>query len=332
MNRSLYVALFMLPLAPAAGGCGRASAPVSTAAAVPSTPPRLSPVRVEGEGWPRRVFDSVGREVEIPAAPKRVVSLAPSNTEILFAVGAGELVVGVTMMDDYPPEVKSRTSVGGMAIGSMNLETLAALKPDLVLATAGVQQPAVEPLQRLGLTVVAFDAEKPSDVAGNIRAIGRIVDHVTQAERLAADFEARVDAVRLRVAARPGPRPKVLYLLYDDPLMTVGPTTFLGRMVEEAGGVNVFGDVSSNYPTPNDEQVLVRAPEVILATFGLMSGGGRSEAENQKRLMNRPGWGDVPAVRDRRIYALDEDLTTRIGPRLVDGLEAIEKALEPPKS
>ncbi|WP_165066773.1 ABC transporter substrate-binding protein [Paludisphaera rhizosphaerae] len=331
MNRYRRIAWSLLPVALAVAGCNRGpTAPTANQPKAATQPRLLSPVRVEGDGWPKRVSDSTGRQVTIPAPPKRVVSLAPSNTEILFAVGAGDLVVGVTMMDDYPPEVKSRTSIGGMAPGSMNLETLTALKPDLVLATAGVQQPVIEPLQQLGLTVVAFDAEKPADVVHNIRAVGRVVDRGENAERLASEFETRLEAVRKRVADRREARPKVLYLLYDDPLMTVGPGTFLGKMIEEAGGVNVFADVSSNYPTPSDEQVLVRAPEVILATFGLMGGGGRSEEENQKRLTNRPGWQDVPAIRNRRIHALDENLTTRIGPRLVEGLEAIERALTPP--
>jgi iron complex transport system substrate-binding protein len=121
----------------------------------------------------------------------------------------------------------------------------------------------------------------------------------------------------------------VLYLLYDDPLMTVGPATILGRMIETVGGENIFDDVSQNYPTPSDEQVVVRRPEVILATFGLMNAGDASLERNRERLLKRPGWQDVPAVRDGRIVALDEDLTTRVGPRLVEGLEAMERALAP---
>lgn len=295
-----------------------------------SPPPALRAAVAEGTGWPRRVTDSVGRSLTLEKPAGRIVSLAPSNTEILFAIGAGDAVVGVTMVDDYPPEVKSRTSVGGMSAQSMNLETIVALKPDLVLATAGVQGPAIEPLERLGLAVVALDAQRPDDVAANIRTVGRIVGRESEADGVATAFEARLAAVRARVAARQGLRPKVLYLLYDDPMMTVGPGTFLGRLIEEAGGVNLFADVSQSYPTPSDEEVVVRAPEVVLATFGLMNGGGRSAEENRDRLLKRPGWKDVPAVRERRIHALDEDIATRVGPRLVDGLEAMESALAPP--
>jgi iron complex transport system substrate-binding protein len=284
---------------------------------------------VQGEGWPRRVTDSVGRSIVLERPATRVVSLAPSNTEILFAIGAGDAVVGVTTVDDYPPEVKSRASVGGMSAQSMNLEVLVSLEPDLVLATAGVQGPAIAPLERLGLAVVALDAERPGDVPANIRAVGRLVAAEAKADEVASAFEARLAAVRDRVAARPGPRPKVLYLLYDDPLMTVGPATILGRMIETVGGENIFDDVSQNYPTPSDEQVVVRRPEVILATFGLMNAGDASLERNRERLLKRPGWQDVPAVRDGRIVALDEDLTTRVGPRLVEGLEAMERALAP---
>lgn len=310
-----------------AAGCG-APEPAKTDAPAPAAPALRAAV-AEGEGWPRRVTDSVGRSIALEKPATRVISLAPSNTEILFAIGAGDAVVGVTTVDDYPPEAKSRTSVGGMSAQAMNLETMVSLKPDLVLATAGVQGPAIAPLERLGMTVVALDAERPADVAANIRAVGRLVGREAKADEVATAFEARLGAVRSRVAARTGPRPKVLYLLYDDPLMTVGPATFLGRMVEEAGGVNAFADVSQNYPTPSDEEVVVRRPEVVLATFGLMSGGDRTEEQNRQRLLRRPGWKDVPAVRDGRIHALDEDLTTRAGPRLVEGLEAMERALTP---
>ncbi|WP_197491050.1 ABC transporter substrate-binding protein [Planctomyces sp. SH-PL62] len=295
-----------------------------------SGPVKAARLAGEAGGWPVEVIDSLGRRVAVAKPAERVVSLAPSNTEILFAVGGGDRVVGVTMMDDYPPEAKTRTSIGGMAPSSVNLEALAALKPDLVLATGGVQQPIVEPLERLGLTVVAIDAERPEDVSANIRVVGRLVGREAESEALATRFEERVDGVRRRVAARgSAPRPKVLYLLYDEPLMTVGPGTFLGRMIETAGGANVFGDVTARYPTPSDEEVLLRAPEVVLATFGLMGGGGGPEPGRQ-RLLKRPGWKDVPAVRDGRIVALDEDLTTRVGPRLVEGLEAVEAALAPP--
>jgi len=312
-------------------GCGGATHEEKE---TPWSSPVTAAKAVGESGWPLELVDSLGRKVVVARPAGRVVSLAPSNTEILFAVGAGDRVVGVTMMDDYPPEAKARTSVGGMSASSVNLELLASLRPDLVLATGGVQQPLVEPLERLGLVVVGLDAEKPEDVSANIRLVGRLVGRDKEAEELATRFDARLDAVRRRVADRgDAPRPKVLYLLYDEPLMTVGPGTFLGRMIEAAGGDNVFGDVSARYPTPSEEEVLVRAPEVILATFGLMGGGGgRTDEEGRKRLLNRPGWGGVPAVRDGRIHALDENLTTRVGPRLVDGLEAMERALAPPSA
>ncbi|WP_337177375.1 cobalamin-binding protein [Paludisphaera sp.] len=305
-------------------GCG---APEATAPAEPARP--LRGTTVEGEGWPRRVTDSVGRSMVLEKPATRVVSLAPSNTEILFAIGAGDAVVGVTNVDDYPPEAKSRTSVGGMSAQTMSLEVLVSLKPDLVLATAGVQGPAIEPLERLGLAVVALDAERPEDVPANIRAVGRMVGAEAKAEEAASAFDARLEAVRSRVAARTGPRPKVLYLLYDTPLMTVGPATILGRMIEAAGGDNIFADVSQNYPTPSDEEVVLRRPEVVLATFGLMNGGDASPDRNRERLLNRPGWRSVPAIRDGRVFTLDEDLATRVGPRLVEGLEAMERALAP---
>ena len=248
--------------------------------------------------------------------------------ELLHAVGAAGQVVAGTTFDNYPPEARSHASIGGMTPKSINLEALAALRPDLVLATSGVQAPIIEPLERLGLTVVALDATDLPGVAHNIRLVGRLTGHTTEADALATRFLDRVAAVGRRVAERTSPRPRVLYLLYEDPLMTAGPGTFIGQMIEAAGGINVFADVSVRFPRPSEEEILARAPEVIIETYGNMNERARDDDAGRARIRARAGWGRIPAVRDNRIAFVQEDLVNRPGPRLVDGLEAVAEILE----
>ncbi len=314
-------------------GCGREAerppaAPVPTPDPVVEAP--AAPAASDRPAaWPLEVVDGFGRRVKVARPPLRIVSLAPSNTEMLFAVGAGDRVVGRTTVCSYPPEAAAIPAVGGMTPKTINLEALVAIRPDLILATCGVQEPLMAPLERLGLPVVAIDADDFEGVARNLRLVGALSDHAAEGDRLATRFLDRVAAVRQRVAARTTPRPRVFYLLGEDPLMTAGPQTFIGRMIELAGGVNVFGDVTARYPRPSEEELLARAPEVILTAIGAMSAGDGGEAARRDRIAARPGWGQIPAIRDRRIAFLVEDEVLRPGPRLADGLEAVAAALEP---
>jgi iron complex transport system substrate-binding protein len=299
----------------------------------PVAPPVRGPARIESkasgvESWPVEVVDSLGRKVTVARLPERIISLAPSNTELLHAVGAGRQVIGGTNFDNYPPEARSHTSIGGMTPKSINLESVTALRPDLVLATSGVQQPIIDPLERLGLTVVALDATDLAGVAHNVQMVGRLTGHIAEADQLAARFLDRVAAVGRRVAARRTPRPKVLYLLHEDPLMTAGPGTFIGQMIEAAGGINVFGDVTARFPRPSEEEILARAPEVILLTYGAMNTGSQDNEARRRAIRSRAGWDRIPAVRDDRIAFIQEDLVSRPGPRLVDGLEAVAEILQ----
>jgi len=310
-----------------ASGCDRAAEPPAVPVA---SSPRVEPKRAAPATWPLEVVDGLGRKVSVARPAVRIVSLAPSNTEILFAIGAGDRVVGRTTVDTYPPEALKLTSVGGMTPQGINLEAIVALRPDLVLATGGVQAPIVAPIERLGLPVVALDAEDFEGVARNIRLVGKLTDHSADADRLTTRFLDRVQAVRARVASRTGPRPRprVLYLISEDPLVTAGPKTFIGQMIETAGGINIFGDVSKRYPKPSEEEILSRAPDVILTSFGAMNAEGRDESARRANLRSRPGWGAIPAVRDGRIALLEADRMSRPGPRLVEGLEAMADALE----
>jgi len=301
--------------------CGPAATPEPTATPVPPTataaPPRPAP-------FPITVTDGLGREVTLEAAPGRVISLAPANTEILFAVGAGDQVVGVTEYCNYPPEAQEREQIGGFSAKTISVEAVVALEPDLVFSVGEIHQPVIEALEGVGIPVVALPATTFDDVYANLELVGRLTGHEEEAGQVVATMKARVEAVEVVVAGIPQEeRPAVFWEVWDEPLMTAGPATFMGQVIEMAGGVNIFGDVTEDYPQISVEGVVDRNPALIL---GPDTHGDKLTAE---QVSERPGWGEIDAVREGRIHLIDGDIVSRAGPRLADGLEAIVKVLYP---
>jgi iron complex transport system substrate-binding protein len=304
MTRPIAVALLLL-----AAGCTRPAGAPDPAETRPDAP------------FPVTVRDDLGRDVTVARWPARIVSLAPALTETVFAIGAGSRLVAVTTTESYPPEVKQLPAVGGFAPETISLETILAQKPDLVLAGGRFQRPVVEAVARLGIAAVVIDPSSLSDVEKAIILVGRLTGQEAQAAAVAADFRRRREAVRRRAATLPpADRRRVLYVLWDEPLQTAGPDTFVGQMIAEAGGENVFGDVAVQYPSVSDEAVLARDPDLILAP----DHGGASLRD---RLVRRPGWDRLAAVKAGRIQAVPEDLLNRPGPRIIDGLERIAALL-----
>jgi iron complex transport system substrate-binding protein len=289
----------------------------------PPSPPTTQPP-TESAAFPLTLADDLGREVTIEAKPQRIVSLAPSNTEILFAVGAGEQVVGVTTYCNYPQEAQTREQIGGFSAETISVEKIVALEPDLVLSAGKIHETVSEALERAEITVYAVDAETFDQVYASIEAVGQITGHGEEATNLVAQMKERVAAVESVVAEIPdGERPTVFWETWDDPLMTAGPATFAGQMIEKGGGVNLFADVTERYPQISAEEVIRRDPEVI------MGPDSHGDALTADRIANRPGWGTIKAVQDGRIYVINGDITSRAGPRIVDGLEMIARALHP---
>jgi iron complex transport system substrate-binding protein len=293
----------------------------------PSQPPNHltpQPPTLEVAAFPLTLTDDLGRKVTIETKPQRIVSLAPSNTEILFAVGAGEQVVGVTTYCNYPQEAETREQIGGFSAETISVEKIIAFKPDLVLSTGKLHEKVIEALEQAGITVYAVDAETFDQVYASIEAIGQMTGHNEEATHLVTHMKERVAAVESVVAEIPNEeRPTVFWETWDDPLMTAGPTTFAGQMIEKGGGVNLFADVTKRYSEISIEEVIQRNPDVI------MGPDSHGEALTADHIATRPGWETVKAVQDGRIYVINGDITSRAGPRIVDGLEMIARALHP---
>lgn len=267
------------------------------------------------------VFDELNRPVMLAHPPQRIISLAPNVTELLFALGLGDRVVGVTSYCDYPPEAKTKEKVGDTL--QPNLERLIALKPDLVVITTASQvERLAQQLDQLHIPLYVTNPRTVRDVAASVRHLGLATSTSATAEVLAANLEQRIEQVERRVANQP--KPRVLFVLQLAPLITAGRNTFLNDLITSAGGVSISGEESADYPQFSREAVIARAPEIIIAP-AFHGDGAISEAALEQ------AFPTTPAVRNHRLVRINPDLTSRPGPRLVDGLEQLAQALHPEK-
>jgi iron complex transport system substrate-binding protein len=282
------------------------AAPTATAS-VAATPP----------AFPLTVSDSSGASIVIEARPERIVSHSPAVTEILFAIGAGPQVVAVDDFSDYPEEAIALQQV---RYSDPDPEQGVALEPDLILF-GGRQQGSVEAFRALGLPVFLMEeAATIEAVLDDIMMIGRISGHAAEAEVLVAELRGRIDAIAAKVAdVTEGP---TVFFELSDGLYTVAPESFVGGMLSLLKARNIAEGATTAFPQLTGEVVVERNPEVILladAEFGA----------SLESLRERPGWAEIAAVQSGRVVPVDPDVTNRPGPRIVDGLELIAKALYP---
>jgi iron complex transport system substrate-binding protein len=260
------------------------------------------------------VFDDLGRLVAINGTPERIISLAPSNTEILFALGLGDRVVGVTDYCDYPPEALNKTKVGGYA--NPDVEKIVALNPDLILVAHGTPMDVINSMAGLGLTVFGIKTTDLDDLLNDIRRIAEITDKEVEAQALTSEMETRIQAVTNQTVELEQ-RPRVFYIVWHDPLWTAGSGTFIHELIEKGGGVNIFQNVTG-YPTISIEEVIARDPEIIITSEW-----------SYEWAINASELASTNASQTGRIYTLDDDLVQRPGPRLVEGLEWFAHFIHP---
>jgi iron complex transport system substrate-binding protein len=273
---------------------------------------------------PIMLSDGLGRSVSLAAPAQKIVSMAPSNTEILFAIGAGAQVIGRDEFSDYPAEAKALPSVGG-SMGTYSIETIASLKPDLVLAAEINTPEQVKALEDVGLTV--YYLANPKDLDGmyaNLKTVGQLAGRESEADALVLSLQKRVQAVEDKLA----PISSIFTVFYEmdgsDPAKpwTAGQGSYLSQLVKMALGSNVGDSMTGDYVQMSQEALLVQNPSIILL-------GDAAYGVTPQQVAARPGWGALQAVKDNRIYAFDDNLVSRPGPRLVDGLEALAKVLRP---
>ncbi len=272
----------------------------------------------EGTSETRQVVDEAGRRVTLPLKIERIVSLAPNLTEIVYAVGAGDQLVGDTEYCDYPAEAKSVAKIGDTMHPSV--ERIIALKPQVVLVSTASQLEAfTKQLDQQKIAVYITNPSSLDEVFHSITVLGELFGHSEQAAIIAANLRKRADAVKPRIS---GIKPvSVFYQVAGEPLYTIGRDAYLTDLVKRAGGVSVTTDVPGAFPRFSDEAALAARPDaIILPTGGAM---GTANSSVAAPLLNSP------AVRNNRVYKINDDHLSRPGPRLVDGLEEMARALHP---
>jgi iron complex transport system substrate-binding protein len=280
-----------------------------------SVPPSPS---VTASPFPATLTDFQNRSVTIPARPERVVSIGPSITAFLFALGAGPRVVGVDDFSDEPAEAATREHVGGIKV---NFEKVVALKPDLVF-TVKFSDGTIEKLQSASLNVLVVDPQNVSDVAKTATLLGKAVG--ADGEALGRSIQQRVDAVKAKTA-NAAARPRVYHEIdASDPtkIFTVGPGSYINDLIDIAGGLNIAARATSAYPQLSAEEILRSDPEIIVLAAAPYSAKPAAVAARQ-------GWSIIAAVKNSRIFTIDANLINRPGPRVGEAAEAYAKLVHP---
>ena len=274
-------------------------------------------VGVSVDQQPHEFTDALDRRVTVAHPPRRIVSLAPNLTEIVFALDEGIRLAGVTSYCDYPPAAREKEKVGDTI--QPNLEKIISLKPDLVLVSTSSQlERMTSRLDQLSIPVYVTDPRTVREVVSSIRALGKVIGAEEKATALADAMERRISKVEEQV--RDLPRPRILYVLQIGPLITVGSRTFINDLLTLAGGDSISASETADYPQFSLETVIARAPEVIVAPTS-HGGVGPSDDELAKT------FASTPAIRKQRIARVNPDLVTRPGPRIVEGLEGLARDL-----
>jgi iron complex transport system substrate-binding protein len=314
--------LLMLLNASLLAACGPAqmATPVAIATEPPATAiPSATPFP------PIHMTDDLNRTVALTGPAQRVVSLAPSNTEILFAIGAGAQVIGRDETSDYPAQALSLPTIGGY--GGFNLEAIVALHPDLVLAQGGgFNSPElVSALEKLGLTVYVLpNPSTLEDMYANLETVARLTAHEPETATLVESLKGRVAAVDAKILPI-SYGPTVYYELdATDPTKpyTAGPGSFIDLLITRAGGINIGAGLQGQWAQISLEQLVLANPAIILL-------GDAAYGETPGKVSQRPGWETLAAIQSGQVFPFDDNLVSRPGPRLVDGLEALARLLHP---
>jgi iron complex transport system substrate-binding protein len=298
-----------------------ACAPAPGSSAIPDPSP--STAASEPPDFPVTLTDDAGRSVTLEAAPQRIVSLAPSNTEIVCALDACDTIVGVTDVDDYPPQIADVERV--VTSTQVDLEAVVAAEPDLVLAAGNelTPTPVIEQLTGLGLPVLTLYPESLEGIYADIELVGRAIDRGDEASALIDGMEARVDAVRTTVADLERPRTFYEVAVFEGTIYAAGEGSFLASLIDTAGGEPITGDALSTSIAIED--LVAADPELIL-----LGDASYDPTVTPESVAARPGWDTMTAVVEGRVVSVAEDVViTRPGPRIVDGLEALARAIHP---
>lgn len=281
------------------------------------------PERGKNTVYPLTVTDATGAEVTLEAAPMRIVSTSPSETEILFALGLGDRIVAVSDYDNYPAEALDKPKIGGTWDPSE--EAIIAMEPDLVIGGISMKEDIAERLRSLGLVLYKLEPKTVEDTLDAILQLGVLTDTQEAAEQLAAAMREDIRRVTEAAAAIPEDERKKVYLEFA-PGWTVGQGEYLDELIRMAGGINVAGDIEG-WAMVNEEHIIQADPDVILFAKDLVD--FETGKPLDRLIRERPGWEQVKAIRDQQMFPLEEDIISRTGPRITQALLQVAEALYP---
>jgi len=268
---------------------------------------------------PRTFVDDLDRKLYLAKPPTRIISLAPSITEILFAIGLDDEIVGVTDFCNFPEKALTKPKV---SYTRPNIEVLVALEPQLVLAPPSfIRADVLAKLEQLKIPTFVLESKTVEGIFGHIQLLGRMVGRASEANAFAANLRKQVTALTKKVEGRP--RPILLYVLNSDPLITVGPGSFIHHLIELAGGRNAAERANAPYPRLTMEEVLMQNPQILLFPIGEYEGIPQAEQDRWKR------WTSLRAVQDGKLFQVQADLLNRPGPRVLEGLRHLISLLHP---
>lgn len=316
--------LFAILLTLSVSGCGGGAItpPIPTPPPVITVPAAATPTVTR---TPTVYTDSANRKVSIVGVPQRLISLAPSNTEILFALDLGKQVVGVDAFSDFPSEAKSLTQIGGSG-NQFNFEQIVALKPDLVLAASTTPADAIKKLEDLKIAVAVIGTATTTfeGIAANIALVGQMTGKSDKAKSVTDAMKQKIDSIKAK-AATAKTKPRVYWELDGtDPAkpFSVGPGNFVNDIISAAGGTNIFAKLTNPFPQVSSENVVAGNPEIIImsdAAYGV----------TVDSLLKRKGWQVILAVKNKNVHPIDDNLVSRPTERVADGLEAAAKLIHP---
>ncbi len=281
--------------------------------------------KTAGEGFPVTFVDDLGCTITLTETPERIISLAPSNTEILFALGLGDNVIGVTEYCNYPSETEAKEKVGSYT--TPHIEKIVDLNPDLVLAAYGNPTGTVEVLKRFNLTVVGLNARNLNEILYDLRLVGELTGTSANAAVVVADMAQRIEVTAERLSELSDEeKPTVLHIIWHDPIWVAGKGTFEDELISRSGGVN--SAPIEGYKALSLERLVELNPDVIITTSG--TGMGCTQTNfSYEYIINEPRLRDIEAVRTRRVYVINADIVCRAGPRIVEALEEMAKMIHP---
>jgi len=287
-------------------------------------PEEAKPEAEETPAFPLIVTDDLGRKVKIDRLPQRIISLAPSNTEIIYALGLEDKLVGTTDYCDYPEAAKYKPRVAGYV--NPDLERVVSQQPDLIIAEAIHENTVLPALEKLGLTVIVTSATSLDVVLDDIKLIGEITGKSKAAARLVDDLSRRIQGITAKTAGlTTEQRPRVLYAVWYDPIWTMGSDTFIDDLIWKAGGANIFSNDFEKSHVVSLEAIIVKNPQVIIA-----SGMGTTGDLIYNNIIKETRLMGVDAMSNSHVYKIsDANLIERPGPRVVDGLEEVARLIHP---